>query len=88
MALASARLTSPVAGVESTETCLYTMAPGEWPIIAPHPDDPRIVYGAGFSGHGFKFGPLLGRVLADMALHGASTSPAFTAAASRFALLR
>lgn len=88
MALASERFMSPVSGVEGTETCLYTMAPGEWPIIAPHPQEPRIVYGAGFSGHGFKFGPLLGRILADLAVDGTSSSPAFNAAAAHFSLRR
>lgn len=27
----------------------------------------RVVVAAGFSGHGFKFGPAIGRVLADLA---------------------
>ena len=37
-----------------------------------HPDDPRIVFAAGFSGHGFKFGPLTGRILAELAIFGGS----------------
>jgi sarcosine oxidase len=47
------------------ETCLYTMTPDEDFVIdrvGP------VVVGAGFSGHGFKFGPLIGEVLAALAL--------------------
>lgn len=34
-----------------------------------HAENPRnIVVGAGFSGHGFKLAPLVGRVLAQLAL--------------------
>jgi sarcosine oxidase len=49
----------------NAETCLYTMTPDEDFVldrIGP------VVIGAGFSGHGFKFGPLIGEVLADLAM--------------------
>ncbi len=42
-----------------------------------------IVVGAGFSGHGFKFTPVVGRILADLALSGTPAHPTFTLA--RFA---
>lgn len=35
--------------------------------IAPHPETRGLVVAAGGSGHGFKFGPLLGRLVADAA---------------------
>jgi sarcosine oxidase len=47
------------------ETCLYTMTPDEDFVIdrlGP------VVIGAGFSGHGFKFGPIIGEILANLAL--------------------
>lgn len=47
--------------------CLYTMSPDEHFIVDRHPDDPRIVFAAGLSGHGFKFTPVLGQALADLA---------------------
>ena len=37
-------------------------------IIDRHPDDPRIILAGGGSGHAFKFGPVLGPVIADFAL--------------------
>ena len=52
------------------EHCLYTNAPNEDFIIDLHPENPRIAFGAGFSGHGFKFGPLTGRLLAELAWEG------------------
>ena len=61
------------------ETCLYTNAPNEDFILDRHPSDPRIVIGAGFSGHGFKFGPLTGRILAELCLHGRTSVPPFEA---------
>ncbi len=57
------------------ENCLYTNAPNEDFIIDLHPENPRIAFGAGFSGHGFKFGPLTGRLLAELAWEGETSIP-------------
>ena len=51
--------------LEHTETCVYTMTPDEDFILDVDGD---IVRGAGFSGHGFKLAPVMGRILADLAL--------------------
>ena len=80
------RLAAPVVGLVADERCLYTVAPGEDFVIDQHPDDPRIVVAAGFSGHGFKFGPLTGRLLAELALRGVTSVPEFEAARERFKL--
>ncbi len=48
--------------------CLYPMSWDEHFILDRAPDDPRIVIGAGLSGHGFKFAPVIGEALANMAL--------------------
>jgi sarcosine oxidase len=50
--------------------CLYTMTPDEHFLLDRHPAHPQVVFGAGFSGHGFKFGILIGQILADLALNG------------------
>ncbi|MDC0935169.1 N-methyl-L-tryptophan oxidase [Pirellulales bacterium] len=55
--------------------CFYTMSPDEHFIVDRHPDDPRVVFAAGLSGHGFKFAPVLGQALADLALEGATELP-------------
>jgi sarcosine oxidase len=57
-------------------SCTYTTTPDEHFVldrIGP------VVVGAGFSGHGFKFTPVIGRILADLA-DGARAAPAIFAA--------
>ena len=57
--------------IVSRKSCLYEMSPDGDFIIDHHPDDNRVAFAAGLSGHGFKFAPVLGEALADLALHGA-----------------
>jgi monomeric sarcosine oxidase len=47
-------------------SCIYDVSPDEDFILDVLPDDPRIVFATGFSGHGFKFGPLLGEMLSSL----------------------
>lgn len=72
------------AKVNEARVCLYTMTPDQHYIIDKHPAYPHIVYGAGFSGHGFKFGILVGRILADLARRGETDHDLTLFAASRF----
>lgn len=51
-------------------SCRYTMTPDEHFIIDRHPAYPQIVIASPCSGHGFKFGTVIGRILADLALRG------------------
>ena len=53
-------------------TCMYTLTPDGHFIIDFHPADKRVVIAAGFSGHGFKFASVIGEVLAEMTIQGAS----------------
>jgi sarcosine oxidase len=79
----------PAAGVhDHTATCLYTLTPDRDLVLGPLPGHDRVLVALG-AAHGFKFAPLLGRVLADLALHGgtevditpfAPDRPALTAA--------
>jgi sarcosine oxidase len=48
----------------AAETCLYTMTPDEDFVLDR---EGPVVVGGGGSGHAFKFGPLLGEMLADLA---------------------
>jgi sarcosine oxidase len=54
-------------------TCMYTMTPDEHFILDHHPAYPQVVFGAGFSGHGYKFAPVIGEILADLALEGSTS---------------
>jgi sarcosine oxidase len=80
------RLALEIDALAATERCLYTVAPGEDFVLDLHPDDPRIAVGAGFSGHGFKFGPMTGQILAELALDGRTSIPEFEHARARFAM--
>ena len=53
-------------------SCRYTMTPDEDFILDRHPAHPQIVVGSACSGHGFKFGVVIGRILADLATDGAT----------------
>jgi monomeric sarcosine oxidase len=59
-----------VQSVRSSRICLYTMTPDEHFLIDKHPEYPHIVFGGGCSGHSFKFSPLIGGILTDLALQG------------------
>lgn len=48
------------------EACMYDVSPDEDFILDYLPDDARIVFATGLSGHGFKFGPLLGHLLSSL----------------------
>lgn len=48
------------------DSCMYDVSPDENFILDYHPNDPRIVFATGLTGHGFKFGPLLGEILSDL----------------------
>ena len=48
------------------EACMYDVTPDESFILDHVPGDPRIVFATGLTGHGFKFGLLLGEILSSM----------------------
>ncbi|KAK9412635.1 peroxisomal sarcosine oxidase [Crotalus adamanteus] len=50
------------------EWCLYTNTPDGDFILDRHPRFENIVIGAGFSGHGFKFAPVVGKILCELSL--------------------
>ena len=47
--------------------CLYTNTPDEHFVIDTLPEDDRVIVASPCSGHGFKFAPAIGEVLADLA---------------------
>lgn len=53
--------------------CAYTLTPDEHFVVGRHPSHHQVVIACGFSGHGFKFTPVLGEVLADLATGRASS---------------
>jgi len=54
------------ARVLETRVCIYNNTPDDDFIIDWHPQLERVLVVTGFSGHGFKFGPTIGRIAADL----------------------
>jgi sarcosine oxidase len=53
--------------------CQYTLTPDRDFVMAPVPEATQVVVGLG-AAHGFKFAPTFGRVLADLAMEGTTSS--------------
>jgi monomeric sarcosine oxidase len=64
--------------------CLYTMSPDEHFIVDRHPEYANVAFAAGLSGHGFKFAPVLGKALAELALDSGTSLPIGFLSRSRF----
>jgi sarcosine oxidase len=47
-------------------TCMYASAPDDHFVIGRLADTPQVVAACGFSGHGFKFVPVVGQIVADL----------------------
>jgi sarcosine oxidase len=52
--------------------CMYSLTPDSDFVIDRHPGHANVVLCGGFSGHGFKFAPIIGEIAADLALDGGS----------------
>lgn len=68
----------------TSRVCLYTLTPDEHFIIDHHPEFSQIVIASCCSGHGFKFGTLLGSILSDLAFTGETSHDLSLFALSRF----
>jgi sarcosine oxidase len=67
----------------AAKTCLYTMTPDQDFILDRLLEYPQIIVASPCSGHGFKFAPVIGEILADLAVAGATACDI-----SRFSLAR
>lgn len=66
------------------KTCLYTMSSDHDFIVDFHPEHDHVIVACGFSGHGFKFGSVIGEVLTQLALDGKSQFDLSPFALARF----
>ena len=53
-------------------TCMYASAPDDHFVIDTLEQQPQVVVACGFSGHGFKFVPVVGEIVADLVETGAT----------------
>lgn len=54
----------------AAKPCPYSLTPDGHFVVDRHPKYPRLILCGGFSGHGFKFAPVIGEIGADLALEG------------------
>jgi sarcosine oxidase len=66
-------------------TCMCTYTIDRDFVIDRHPAHPQVAVGCGFSGRGYKFAPVVGEILADLALEGATRHDIGFLSARRFA---
>jgi sarcosine oxidase len=76
----------PVADGElvNAKVCLYTNTPDETFVIDRHPAASGVAFASACSGHGFKFAPVIGEILADLATDGSTAWPIERFRAGRF----
>ena len=56
-----------------SSVCMYPGAEGDDFVLGVHPGSSgRVVLAVGFSGHGFKFVPVVGEIVAELVEHGRS----------------
>ena len=53
--------------IMTMKACFFTNAPDGHFLIDLHPEYPQVSYASACSGHGFKFGSVIGEILADLA---------------------
>jgi len=66
-------------------TCLYTVTPDGDFIVDRLPDWPQVIVASPCSGHGFKFAPVIGEILAELAIDGATRHDITRFSLGRFA---
>ncbi len=71
-----------------SSVCLYTLSPDRHFIVDRHPQLQHVAFGAGFSGHGFKFTPVIGEALVDLAIDGHTKYPIEFLSANRDAIAK
>jgi sarcosine oxidase len=71
----SARLPALNGALLAASTCMYTMTPDQHFVVGLHPAHSQVAIAGGFSGHGFKFAPVIGEILADLCLSGRTAHP-------------
>src|SRR5262249_44735780 len=69
-----------------TWTGIEGQMPDKLPVLGPSRTTPGLLHAFGFSGHGFQLGPVVGVILSELALDGATPTPIDAFDISRFAV--
>ncbi|MBY0494419.1 MAG: N-methyl-L-tryptophan oxidase [Cyanobacteria bacterium] len=70
--------------LKETVSCRYTLTPDQHFVIGHHPEFGNVVIASPCSGHGYKFASVIGEILADLAIDGATRHPIALFAPERF----
>jgi sarcosine oxidase len=68
----------------NAKVCLYTNTPDDTFVMDRHPAAPGVAFASACSGYGFKFAPVIGEILADLATDGRTSWPIERFRANRF----
>jgi sarcosine oxidase len=80
-----ARMPAANGPLANARVCLYTNTPDGVFVVDRHPAAAGVAFASACSGTGFKFAPVIGEILADLVLGGATTWPIDRFRADRFA---
>jgi sarcosine oxidase len=80
-----ARMPAAAGPLSHATVCLYTNTPDDEFVIDRHPAVQGVAFASACSGHGFKFAPIVGEILADLATTGSTAWPADPFRWDRFA---
>jgi len=69
----------------ATAACRYTLTPDHHFVIGLHPDHEPVVIASPCSGHGYKFAGVVGEIMADLAINGATRHQIALFSPARFA---
>jgi sarcosine oxidase len=68
----------------AAKTCMYTLTPDMDFVIGVHPQHPQVAIASPCSGHGYKFASVVGEIMADLAIQGATRHPIAPFSPTRF----
>ena len=68
----------------NASACMYALTPDEHFVIGPYPAHEHVYIAGGFSGHGFKFCPVVGEIMSDFLIDGATRHPVAMFSPARF----
>ncbi len=74
--LVASHLPGALGPVDRAGVCLYTNSADGHFILDRHPRHPNVILACGFSGHGFKFAPVIGEIATTLALDPEAPHPA------------
>lgn len=83
-AILSSRIPALNGPLADATTCMYTNTPDLHFVLGLHPAHANVIVASPCSGHGYKFASVIGEILADLAIDGATRHPIEEFSPTRF----